>query len=105
MSSVIGIDLPDVGCPPQAAVMHEERNAIVAVGEQEFRSPGVEIIHGTSRVKPGENNVLATKTPSYSKLKYCWVTLVKLHFPVTCFLQGQSGDGGIDACQPLKENG
>lgn len=57
MSSVIGIDLPDVGCPPQAAVMHEERNAIVAVGEQEFRSPGVEIIHGTSRVKPGENNI------------------------------------------------
>lgn len=43
MSSVIGIDLLDVSCPPQGAVMHEERNPIVAVGEQEFRSLGVQV--------------------------------------------------------------
>lgn len=43
LSSVIGVDLLDVGCPPQGAVMHEERNPIIAVGDQEFRSPGVRV--------------------------------------------------------------
>lgn len=43
MSSFIGIDFLDVSCPPQGAVMHEERNPIIAVGEQEFRSLGVQV--------------------------------------------------------------
>lgn len=70
MSSVIGVDLLDVSCPPQGAVMHEERNAIIAVGEQEFRSPGVwvrswhEQIHARSEEYVGHSECSSTTSLS-----------------------------------------
>lgn len=42
-TSVIRVDLCNVSCPSQGVIMHEERNAIIAAREQEFRSPGEQV--------------------------------------------------------------